>query len=62
MGMSVEETPRKNLKSSTLHSMNFHLEINVSSTKIKQKRLKSDLKKCRIVINIVPRLYFGVLK
>ena len=46
MGMSVEETPKKNLKSSTLHSMNFHLEINVSSTKIKQKRLKSDLKKC----------------
>ena len=27
-----------NLKCSTLHSMNFHLEINVSSTKIKHKR------------------------
>ena len=50
------------LKSSTLHSMNFLHEITCNFLNRNVETKKSDLKKCRTIIDLVPRLYFGVLK
>ena len=50
------------LKSSTLHSMNFLHEITCNFLNRNVETKKSDLKKCRTIIDLVPRLYFRVLK